>query len=525
VLEYEPDRVVVYVGNNGFYVAYVVASLHRAAWSTAVIRLVRAARSLAIAQTMDAVIGRYATRDAATMMEAMVGRSSIGPGDPVRAVAARHLKVFIGDMIDRCERRGVPVIVCTPPANERDLAPLGTADVSGLDASVRGALEARLLEAGGPDAAGAEAAARAAIALHPEHATAHHLLGRALEAQGEIAEAGAAYRAAVDLDPMPWRPPAACVSAIREAVAEGGAVLCDLEGAFREESPVGSTGHELMDDHVHPSLRGQALVARSVARAMTELPGPVSVDAAALARLPEWEAYARRLGANPWDAYAAAHAMRLLGSIGFFRETNPEFLARHEAECARIESEAPPLVVSQLRAWTASAQGAEPPPITGLVGRALLSLGRAEEAEHAFRMAARSVAPYGLWDIQFTYLALAARGGPPDEAGRAEAGAAIERGRVLVESGGARSGLAEMFIGGLHQLRGEYAESIGPLAAAIPRLEGENRVAADEWLVRAYAATGRAGEARAVIDAGLRGPAAERYRAMAALLEPGAGGR
>lgn len=520
-LDYDPDLVVVYVGNNEFYGAYGVSSLHSAGRAPALIRARRALHSTALAQGLTRLAGGRAPRRAATLMEAMVGQSSIGPDDPARAAAARTLRAFVGDMIDRCSRRGVPVIVCTPPCNERDFAPVGEPDLSDLPEHQRERLAellglARALIERDPHEAAS--AARGALEIRPDHAPAHFLLGRALLAQGREGEARASFRRAIDLDPMPWRPPALSIAAIRAAVAERGAVLADLEAAFRAESPGGAVGWELMDDHVHPSLRGQDLVARTIVRAMADLPGPLRVDPGAAAALPDWRALADRQGASPAEAYGVATRMELLGRISIFERSNPELLARSLAARRRIEAESPPLVAEALAEWARGAgDRTDRYPASAAVGYALHGAGRPAEAEPYFRFAAASADPYGSWSLEFAYHALLCRaqasgGVSPED--RRLALETIRAGRVLIDSGRSASGGAELWVGLLFQLRNEAGESLPYLLAARSKLTGANRVAADEALVRSYAALGRAGEARAIIEEGLRGPFAEAYRAM-----------
>lgn len=257
-LEHEPDLVVAYLGNNEYYGAFGVSSVHSAGRSPGLIRALRALHSTAVAQALTRAAGRRA--GTGTLMEAMAGRSSLGPDDPARAAAARTLGAFVGDMIDRCRERGVPIVVCTPPCNERDVAPFGEPDLSALAPGERGRLADLMrvaAESVADEPSRAEEAARAALHLHGTHATARFLLGRALLAQGREEEARVELRLAVDLDPMPWRPPAASVAAIRRAAESRGAGLADLESAFRAASPGGVVGWDLMDDHVHPSLKGQ----------------------------------------------------------------------------------------------------------------------------------------------------------------------------------------------------------------------------------------------------------------------------
>ena len=522
-LAYEPDLVVVYAGNNEYYGAYGVASLHSAGRSPGMIRLIRWTRGLAVAQFIDARLRRELTGENTTLMEAMVGKAAIGADDPARAAATRNLSAFIGRMVDRCRSRGVPVVVCAPPCSERNLAPLGGPSVAGAPAEALTDLRRRtaeIWERVEQDPAAGESAAWAILAEHPDLATAHYLLGLALFAQARFDEAGAEFRQAVDLDPMPWRPPSASVAAIRGAVESRGAVLCDLQRAFRDASPGGSIGWELMDDHVHPSLLGQELVARSIVRTLSGVEGPAAVAPERLAALPDAKSYFERLGWNGYDAFAAAHAMRTLGEIGFYKSSNPQFFERFERECQSRVAAEPREVVQQITAWLdpATHKGGHRP-IAGMAGRAAYSMGAYREADRLFDVARRAVTPYGSWELQYTYSMLMARAehaGGLGEEDRAIAREAITHGEFLCSLGPTATGAGERYMGELHQMCGEFAESIPYLGKARLRLVGVDRLLVDQGLVRAYLETGEPERARAIVEEGLQagGPLAENYRQM-----------
>src|SRR5207248_2331351 len=139
------------------------------------------------------------------------------------------------------------------------------------------------------------------------HARAHYLLAKAMFAANDSKRAATEFQTAIDLDPMPWRPPGRLNELIHEETQRRGAALCDVRQTFRDASPGGCIGWELMDDHVHPALSGQALLARAIVRSMCTLRGPLAVDRAAYDALPADETYARRLGDNMYDRYAVAH--------------------------------------------------------------------------------------------------------------------------------------------------------------------------------------------------------------------------
>lgn len=530
-LDFEPDLVIAYLGNNEFYGAYGVASLHSAGRSPTMIRAVRALKSLAVAQFADQHLRPAPHGDPdKTLMETMVGRSFIGPNDPARAAAAHNLGTFVADMADRCRDRGAPLIVCTPPANERGLAPLGRPDLSGRHESARGEIERDLAAAVAAlpnDPVAAESAARRALARAPDHATAHHVLARALLAQGR--DAASEFRAALDLDPMPWRPPSASVQAIRDAVRGRAAAgtgtsapavtLCDLERVFRDASPGGSVGWELMDDHVHASLAGQALIARALLRTVESEPGllrgRLRVAPGAAGAIDEPTLLARA-GDNPYDRYAAAWAMAKLARVPFFRDTNPEFLARHERTTREVEAASAPPVLAALRLWqdpaTHRGAGGEVRPIGGLVGHALHESGHDAQAEPLFRVAADSVTPLGSWEVEYRCMALLCRRGAKgtlDEADRTEALDAARRAGLVLKLGASKTGATEYYLGLLRQVRGEYAESIAPLEAACEKLPISKRPGPAAALADSFVRTGRPDKAAAFLDAQINAAAGD----------------
>lgn len=533
-LEHEVDLAVIYCGNNEFFGAYGVASLHSAGRTPALIRATRAARGLGITQFIEAKWSKPLPAEDRTLMETMMGRSRIGASDPMREAAARNLGVFVGEMIERCRSAGVPVIVCTPPGNERGLAPLGEEILDGISpadrvrlAELEAAARAGLGAEGETRSAGLEAARLAAgemLTIAPQHALAHFLLATALDAEGREAEAAPAFRRALDLDTMPWRAPSESVEAIRGAARRHGAVLCDLVEIFRSESPGGIIGWELMDDHVHPNLRGQDLIARSIAAKAPDAVGSVGFSRGRVAALEGMDAYAARLGATEYDLYAAAHGMRVLGSIPFFVRSNPHFVEMFDGLCREIESASPPWVASALRAWqTAPAESGEMPPITGRVAMALFDRGLYAEAEPLFFAAAMAAPPYGSWELQQVVFALSCRGevrGGLDASDRALALEMIGRGRFLIENGYSRSGSVERFVGELHLLRDEAEAAVGLLLLARAKMTGDEVVAVDGVLVEAYRRLGRRAEAEAVVRRGLEagGSNARYYEQMRATL-------
>lgn len=530
-LHYQPDLVVVYSGHNEFYGAYGVASMHAAGRSPWALRLNRRLRGTGLMQALAGLLARPSgQRDdgSRTLMEMMIGNDSIAPSDPLRAAAERNLRANLVELARQCQARGVAVMLCTLPCNERDLAPLGADIVRHLSGPQREQAASLLAAARAKmdaDPEGALVELEKLLKLAPQHATARYERGRALLALRRDAEALREFQASVDLDPMPWRAPSQANRAIREAAEETGAWLCDVQRCFREASPHGSVGWELMDDHVHPSLAGQFMIARCIAARLMEVSGPLRIEPAVIVKLGDHAEYARRLGDNIYDRYGVAHTLRVLCDIPFYRRSNPAAFARFDRMARDYEALMPAEALEVARKWQnpASHPGAKRP-ITGMVGRALVRRGDYAEAAELYRTAQRSVAPYTSWNLEYTYFELVCRRRltgrlTPDQ--EAIADRAIERGEFLLKHGGVSSGQTERYCGRLHQLRGRYTEALPLLLAARAKLYETDRVATDQAIMVSYLKTSQPDKARQLALDGAKnaGPYAPVYQRFLADLE------
>lgn len=488
-VRYEPDLMVFYVGNNEFFGAYGVASINSfGTLPTWALPWMRALRGLAVVQAVEGVVRGKADENR-SLMEQMVGKTVIPADSPLRAAAARNLETHLGRMLDAVRAAGIPAVVCTTASNEAGLAPLGEGD---------------------------EAATRFALA-------------KKQAAVGDRPAARDSFLAARDLDTMPWRPISATEQAIRRAAAERDMVLCDVAEVFRALSAEPATDWDLLDDHVHLSLRGQAEVARAIAASMATLPEGVRVDAARLDSLPDWKAYAERLGTNAWDDYRVNHTLRVLFGVPFMKRTNRAAFDRFETACREAEARMSPEIREEARQWQSfrpHAGGLRP--LTGMVARVMLRENKPAEAERLYAIAERQVPDYTSWYLEYLYFKLACRqriNGRLSSAELDEAGHGIAQGRFLLRRGYSQTGLTERYVGRLHQLRGEWRESIEPLLAARSRLAGTDLVACDQALVQAYVETGNVAAARAIVAEGLRGAGrlAPAYKSLEAqITAPGA---
>ena len=309
-LTLDPDVVIIYSGHNEYYGIYG-AGAGTSAWATRVQygllswRLPRSLKSM-----IDWAGGSRVSSE--QLLETMARRGEVGPEDRRRVAAVEQLTRNLAAAVRVCRDAGVRPVLCTLAANEEGFAPAGSAlpDSSSADGRLwwRHVEAARVaLRREGEVVAGtALQRLDAAADLFGDAAWLAFLRGQALRRLARHDEANLSFAKARDLDMMPWRAPAAHNHAIREVAHRLKVELADVEGAFRTAAEPGRPGWELMADHVHPTVRGQVLLARVLAR--------ILLDDDARDNVKTDEEYVRQQGYVPAEGVRVDQAMaELLG--------------------------------------------------------------------------------------------------------------------------------------------------------------------------------------------------------------------
>jgi tetratricopeptide (TPR) repeat protein len=499
----EPDLIIIHTGHNEFFGAYGVNSISRGGAGIARLKATRWVRSLALVQVLNKWLVSEERLKGKSLMEIMAAQSYTAPDDSVRQDAAHNLGANLREMVARCRSRGVPALVCTMPSNERDFFPVGEDRFNKLSPDQQTHFQAlfrdgeSLLMSAAPAAL---AKLTEALTLDPKHARAHFLSGRAFFSLSQTNDAQREFDTARDCDSMPWRATSLQQAAIRAAAAQPGGQLCDLQTLYRAHSPGGCIGWELMDDHVHPTLRGQALMAEGIVASLRHRTDAAGVTTAQFARIRPWEQYATELGDNPYDHYAVDHTMRILFGVSFMRERNAEAWRRFNDRATAFETTLTPEVMAVIREWQSEVPHAGGKrPITGMVAREFMREKRFAEALQLYEIAQRAVPEYTSWHMEYVYFTLACReklAGQLSDAERKLALAEIEQGKFLLQRGFSQTGLTERYVGRLYQLRGEFAEAIPFLNASRQKLGGFDLVAAEQALFVSLIKTGQQKEAR-----------------------------
>lgn len=275
ILAFEPDLVVIYSGNNEFVEQrrYAVAGnwydrvATIASFSTAY-RLLRGSPTLSSLFPTSSLSAE--TRGGIAMEQ----WSKIeGLPTPLRTDADQFQKVkehyafSIRSMLRGAEDLGIPAVLLTVPTNTRDWQPNVSAErAEGERArswrNVYRAGRAALIR--GQHGQAVDFLQKAAAA-DPGHAATHYHLARALEASGRLAEANVSYDRARDLDANPFRALSAFNDILRHLGSEFDHVhLVDADRLFRDASAPHAPGFNLFLDYVHPTRRGNIILAHAV---------------------------------------------------------------------------------------------------------------------------------------------------------------------------------------------------------------------------------------------------------------------
>jgi Flp pilus assembly protein TadD len=267
LLDYDPDLLVVYEGHNEFVERRFFSNMINRRRELDVLR-----RTLYRWRTYSWLTrlfekGRDArTRAAGDLLGLDVVREySLEVDEAEKAEVSRMLGENLRAILDRAERAGVGVVLCTVPSNLEDWAPNQSFFPAGMGHAERQSVERAVAGARGllerADAAAALAQLEPLRTIAPGYAELHYRLGQAHAALERWDEARVAFVRARDLDGKPSRATSEINETIRRVAAERGAPLVDVERVFERASPHGIPGFDLFEDYVHPKPHAHRLIA------------------------------------------------------------------------------------------------------------------------------------------------------------------------------------------------------------------------------------------------------------------------
>jgi tetratricopeptide (TPR) repeat protein len=193
---------------------------------------------------------------------------------PEYGLVVENFRGNLDDFYALCRSRGVPLLVCTAVCNLREFPPMADVFDPSTGEEERARWEALVDEAAGAAEAGAAdralALLREAEVLDDKPARLSFVRGQALIAAGRLQDARASLARARDCDGRISRGVSELQQAVRDMAGRPGLTIVDVEGAFDAVAAHGITGHELVVDNVHPSIKGNGYLAATILRAMAD---------------------------------------------------------------------------------------------------------------------------------------------------------------------------------------------------------------------------------------------------------------
>lgn len=280
ILAYQPDLLLLYTGHNEFVGPYGATTpfvyfgnnrtLIRGLMNVQSSRLYGVLRDIARQLGPQPTTGGFGLHLVTRQVDIL---------DEAYRVTAEHYQHNLATIIAAAADRNVPVMLSTLVSNLKDFHPLRSTCPEFVGTS----LNERVL--------------KAQLEQSPYCAALHFALGQYYFRQGQSARAQQAFIRARDMDQLPFRAPT-FFNRILQQLADGAdqVILSDSEAAFSAASPQGIIGSELITEHLHPTVFGHYLIARTMVETLAPNAISRSWGQAELARLQPYAAYARQVG-------------------------------------------------------------------------------------------------------------------------------------------------------------------------------------------------------------------------------------
>ena len=392
LLRCEPDLLVIYAGHNEFYGGYGAASLRLAPTSRLRVRSHIWLRDLKLARLLEDVVGAVGSgRDPARgpIMEQLARGRHVPLDGPLYAGCRENFRVNLEDIARAARSAGVPLLLCSLVSNERDLVPMASLHRPGLAPESLAAWQAHhdagLAAVRTGDWNAALAAFSAAAGIDDRYAEIPYYLAQAHDRLGDAPQAQTLYRRARDLDALRFRATAEFSEVIRDVAARHGALFADVRPAFESASPQGLIGWNLMTDHLHPTVFGHYLIARTILETLAAAAGdrwpPLETG-----RLPGFQSLAEELGNDDLSEAVALIKIRSLAmNFPFAGTPNAILASRLDEKLGAWHAGLDPTAAAGYGEWLKKPDLAPPHYFVGLaclragrIERAITMLGRAE---------------------------------------------------------------------------------------------------------------------------------------------------
>ncbi|MEX0321704.1 MAG: hypothetical protein AB3N63_06055 [Puniceicoccaceae bacterium] len=275
-LTYDPDLFILCTGQNEFLEARTYGSIKLIAKPMG--GVVKGVRNLATYQALNTAYIKLINPEAAhasntkSIMKGEVdafldyqrGLEAYHRDDTWKEGVIAHFQENIRRIDATSRKADIPLVIFNPPVNLKDTPPFKSEHSSKLSEQQKEAYSSLLAQASRyfqTDLKKAVQLLEQAVALDPEYAMTHYSLGHCYLRLFEFSKANQSFSRALVEDVCPLRMLPSMRSFVNDYCEENQIVHIDLQPLLKEYSEEPVIGNGILIDHVHPTIRGNQVIA------------------------------------------------------------------------------------------------------------------------------------------------------------------------------------------------------------------------------------------------------------------------
>ncbi|WP_221622033.1 hypothetical protein [Larkinella knui] len=279
VADYEPDAVLIYTGHNEYYGALGVGSTETLGGNPQLVNALLSLRDFRITQLITSVYEKLRTAfvsntasSGGTRMKLMVADQQIPYQSELYKRGVEQFRFNMNETLAFLAKRNIPVFISNLVSNEKDLKPFVSFPVDNLQfPAFKKNYDLGLKSLQENDSSSAYAYLKIADQRFSRHALCQYYLGKLAYNRGDFKQAKAYFSKAKDLDGLRFRAPEEFNDVINQLCrTHKNAHLVDAKAQFEAHSANKIIGDELILEHVHPDLRGYAILSDAFYKALKD---------------------------------------------------------------------------------------------------------------------------------------------------------------------------------------------------------------------------------------------------------------
>jgi tetratricopeptide (TPR) repeat protein len=266
LINYNPDAVLIYAGQNEYYGVLGVASTDKIGGNPRIVNLILHLRNLRFTQLLtnlyEKIAGTRVSASGGTRMKMMIADEQIPYNSKLFYKGIKQFGYNIDKTLSLFNKYNIPVFISNLVSNEKDLKPFVSIGVDSIQfPGFYKNFKSGLKAFENCDFTLSSQFLQTANKISNTNALCNFYLGKIAYKQGDFKKAKEYFVRAKDFDGLRFRAPEQINTIILQLCNKYPNVhLVDTKAAFENWSDDHIIGNELILEHVHPNLTGYALM-------------------------------------------------------------------------------------------------------------------------------------------------------------------------------------------------------------------------------------------------------------------------